>query len=109
MQHKLATLLILAALALGLAACGGGANNSGASSGGAVAEPATAAPKDTPVKITLENDKGGHGIKVDGTDINLGPGKTSTVVTLKAGTYDFHCSIICGTGHGNMKAKLIVQ
>jgi cytochrome c oxidase subunit 2 len=122
---KIASLLTLAALVLGLAACGSGGDAVSSSSS---AEPVTPSqevviqattwafdqkeyivPKDTPVKITLENTNGAHGIKVPRTDINLGPGRESTVVTLKAGTYDFRCSIMCGSGHSKMVAKLIVQ
>ena len=126
MRRKFAFLLILGALAFGLAACGD--KNSNGSSGGDNASTQTAfsqeiiikasnwafdkpeyiVPKDTPVKITLELD-GGHGIKVKGTDINLGPGNTSTVVTLKEGTYDFNCSIMCGRGHSDMVSKLVVK
>ena len=127
MRKKLAILLMLGALALALAACGGNKENSGSSgssepSGSQTAseeivikasnwefdKPEYIVPKDTPVKITLELD-GGHGIKVKGTDINLGPGNTSTVVTLKEGTYEFKCSIICGKGHNDMVSKLVVQ
>jgi cytochrome c oxidase subunit II len=123
MHHKPASVLMLAALVLGLAACGGGKDNTAASASEQTAKaevvikattwefdkPEYIVPKDTPVKIILENTKGAHGIKVNGTDINLGPGRESTVVTLKAGTYDFRCSIMCGSGHGKMASKLIVQ
>ncbi|WP_276354711.1 cytochrome C oxidase subunit II [Cohnella caldifontis] len=124
MRQSIAALLILGALAFALSACGG---KSDETAGASPAESQTASqeivikasnwafdkpeyivPKDTPVKIVLELD-GGHGIKVPGTDINLGPGHTSTVVTLKAGTYDFRCSIMCGKGHNDMVSKLVVQ
>ncbi|MDB4867343.1 MAG: cytochrome oxidase subunit [Cohnella sp.] len=127
MHQKLASMMVLAALVLALAACGGGKNDNGAN-GGSATEPQTASqeivikattwafdqseyviPKDTPVKITLESTKGAHGVKVPGTDINLGPGKPSTIVTLKEGIYEFHCSIPCGTGHGKMVSKLVVK
>lgn len=127
MRKSLAALLILGALALALAACGGKENSGGSAGGSSSAEPQTASqeivikasnwefdkpeyivPKDTPVKITLELE-GGHGIKVDGTDIKLGPGNTSTVVTLKEGTYEFKCSIQCGKGHNDMVSKLVVK
>jgi len=124
-RKNLALLLMLGALAIALAACGGNKENSGSSepSGSQPAaseeivikasnwefdKPEYIVPKDTPVKITLELD-GGHGIKVKGTDINLGPGNTSTVVTLKEGTYEFKCSIICGKGHNDMVSKLVVK
>jgi cytochrome c oxidase subunit II len=65
-------------------------------------------PKDTPVKLTLKNTNGVHGVAIEGTDIKL-QGDQSEVVTLAAGTYEFHCNIMCGTGHQNMHAKLIVK
>jgi len=126
MRKSFAMLLMLGALALALAACGGNKENNSSGSS-APSESQTASeeivikasnwefdkpeyivPKDTPVKITLELD-GGHGIKVKGTDIDLGPGRTSTVVTLKEGTYEFKCSIMCGKGHNDMVSKLVVQ
>ncbi|WEK55202.1 MAG: cytochrome C oxidase subunit II [Candidatus Cohnella colombiensis] len=65
-------------------------------------------PKDTPVKLSLENINGMHGVKIDGTDIKL-RGDQSTVVQLAAGTYNFECNIPCGAGHTKMKATLIVK
>lgn len=124
MRHKFAFALMLSALVLLLAACGN-KNDTTAASG--TTEPQTAeheivikatnwafdkpeyiVPKDTPVKIILELE-GGHGIKVEGTSINLGPGNTSTIVTLQEGVYEFDCSIICGVGHKDMVSKLVVQ
>lgn len=124
MRRKFASLLLLGALAFALAACGSKDNNS-SPAGGSVSEPDTATqeivikaknwefdkkeydvPKDTPVRITLELD-GGHGIKIDG--VKLGPGNESEVFTLKEGTYEFECTIMCGRGHNDMKAKLVVK
>jgi cytochrome c oxidase subunit 2 len=117
--------LLAGMLVWGLAACGSG-ENKGAAGNSPETEPAAeheivivatnwafdkeeyVVPKDTPVRITLELE-GAHGIKVEGTDINLGPGKLSQVVTLKEGVYPFGCSIICGNGHNDMQAKLVVQ
>lgn len=41
----------------------------------------------------------------------INPGEETTIefVADKAGTYDFHCSIFCGSGHGGMKGTLIVE
>lgn len=128
MRKNMALFLMLCALAIALAACGGNKENNGSSGSSEPSESQQAAseeivikasnwefdkpeyivPKDTPVKIILELD-GGHGIKVQGTDINLGPGNTSTVVTLKEGVYEFKCSIICGKGHNDMVSKLVVK
>lgn len=126
MRRTFAALLILGAAVFMLAACGG-KDNGGSAAGDNPAHTQTASqeiviiasnwkfdkpeyivPKDTPVKITLQLE-GGHGIKVEGTDIDLGPGNTSTVVTLKEGVYEFKCSIMCGRGHNDMVSKLVVQ
>ncbi len=127
MHRKLAVLLLAGILALGLAACGeSNSKNEAAESGQEAAEQTASqeivivatnwafdkeeyiVPKDTPVRITLELE-GGHGIKVEGTGIDLGPGRLSTVVTLKEGVYPFECSIICGRGHSDMVSKLVVR
>ncbi|MFC5701179.1 cupredoxin domain-containing protein [Cohnella faecalis] len=127
MKSKLFLFLTIIALAFALAACGSKKENSGASPSSAETPVAASAevvikaqswefdkaeyevPANTPVKITIENTKGAHGIKVDGTDIDIGPGKESQVVTLEPGTYDFSCSIMCGSGHRKMVGKLIVK
>lgn len=36
-------------------------------------------------------------------------GKGTKTVTLKPGKYYIHCSVVCGGGHGNMDAHLIVK
>ncbi|REK68503.1 MULTISPECIES: hypothetical protein [Cohnella] len=124
MYKKWTALLATAALALTLSACGGGGSESNAAE-----EPSASAsevltikasnwqfdqteytiPKDTPVQIQLINEEGAHGIAIEGTDVKLSSGKKSKVVALKEGTYEIKCNIICGEGHLNMTAKLIVQ
>ncbi|MFC5469052.1 cytochrome C oxidase subunit II [Cohnella suwonensis] len=131
MHKKIALLLTLTALALALAACGGNNDNNAEPSGSAgasspAAETAAsqeivinattwefdkaeyAIPKDTPVKLTLNNTKGAHGIEIEGQDIEI-RGNKSEVVTLPAGTYEIRCSIMCGTGHKQMVSKLVVS
>ncbi|MBB6669716.1 cupredoxin domain-containing protein [Cohnella nanjingensis] len=66
-------------------------------------------PKDTPVRIKLENEAGAHGVQIEGAGVKLSNGKKSKVVTLAAGTYDIKCYIVCGDGHLKMKAKLVVS
>jgi|HigsolmetaGSP12D_1036236.scaffolds.fasta_scaffold02905_2 cytochrome c oxidase subunit 2 len=124
-SNKWAAAGLLAAFALTLAACGGKSD----SSAGAGSSPEASAsqelvvkasnwkydqatytiPKDTPVRITLENDQGAHGLAIDKAGVKLDSGHPSKVVSLPAGEYDMYCSVICGTGHAQMKAKLIVQ
>jgi len=124
MQRKFAYFLTIAALTLILSACGGKDTNSGSNAGASeetysqeVVVKASnwefdqaeyALPKDTPVKLTLENLKGAHGIEVVGQDISI-RGNKSKVVTLPAGTYEIRCSIMCGQGHAQMIAKLVVS
>ena len=54
-----------------------------------------------------------HGIAIKEYGINeqLNPGKPVTIefTADKAGTFTAYCSVFCGSGHGNMKGKLIVK
>jgi len=124
MQRKIAYFFTLAALVLVLSACGGNdtksGNNSSASqetysqevvikaSNWEFDQKEYALPKDTPVKLTLENLSGAHGIEVVGQDIAI-RGNKSKVITLPAGTYEVRCSIMCGQGHSDMIAKIVVS
>jgi cytochrome c oxidase subunit 2 len=125
MQKKLGFFLTVTALLLALSACGGGNNKETANSAASPSEspsqeivikattfnfdkPEYAFPKDTPVKLTLENLKGAHGIEIVGTDFKV-RGNNSEVITLPAGTYEIKCNIMCGTGHKQMIAKLVVS
>lgn len=66
--------------------------------------------KGEPVTFTLDSKEGVHGAEIKDLDVNLGPEKkTQTVTPDKAGTYEIHCSVPCGSGHTNMKAQLIVE
>ena len=51
-----------------------------------------------PMTLTMVNKQGIHGVMIQGTDINLTPGE-----------YTLLCSIMCGPGHDDMVAKLIVE
>jgi len=62
------------------------------------------------VILTLINRSGVHGVLVQGTDINLTPDNPSQEVSFdQPGEYMLYCSIMCGTGHADMVAKLIVE
>jgi cytochrome c oxidase subunit II len=125
MYKKLALLLASVVMMVTLAACGGSNDKGSAGNASAPAQEASqeivikattwefdqpeyVIPKDTPVKITLENLKGAHGIEVAGTDIDI-RGNGSQVVTLKEGTYEMRCSLVCGAGHTQMVAKVTVK
>jgi len=54
-----------------------------------------------------------HGIAIDdfGVDQKLPPQETK-VITFTAGepgTHEFHCSVFCGSGHGDMTGEIIVR
>ncbi|SFE50584.1 cytochrome c oxidase subunit 2 [Paenibacillus catalpae] len=62
------------------------------------------------VKLTLESGSGVHGIAFEDLEIKeLRSGDSKVVTINEAGTYEFSCNIMCGSGHANMKAKLIVE
>jgi cytochrome c oxidase subunit II len=60
------------------------------------------------VNVNFTSSQGMHGLKINGLDIELQDGQSSTFVAEK-GEYVIECSIMCGTGHSAMKAKLIVE
>ncbi|MGO4370634.1 cupredoxin domain-containing protein [Paenibacillus sp. 2TAB19] len=61
------------------------------------------------VTITLKNDTGNHGLEIPDFNVNLKNGESATFTVDKAGSYDFHCSIQCGSGHADMVGKLTVS
>jgi cytochrome c oxidase subunit II len=61
------------------------------------------------VKITLKNDSGTHGFQIKDYNVNIKGGETATFVADKAGSFDYNCSIQCGSGHDNMTGTLTVQ
>jgi cytochrome c oxidase subunit 2 len=65
--------------------------------------------KGEPVTLKLESQEGFHGIQISGLDVNLQPNESVTITPEEAGEYEMICSIMCGTGHAKMKAKLVVE
>ena len=66
------------------------------------------------VITTLDSGIGsGHGFSLAAFGVNerLQPGKTTTVefTADKKGTFSFFCSVVCGSGHGGMNGKLVVE
>lgn len=62
------------------------------------------------VQLVVRNAEGTHGIDITQLGISLKGSELSKEVTFdKAGTYDIICNVPCGTGHVDMKAKLIVE
>lgn len=114
-----------------LTACGGNSGNQAPSSGTNAAANSEIVPEDeivitatnysfdqkeyhlkkgVPVKIVFENESGNHGILVPELKLRL-DAKTSSqvIVPEEAGTFEMTCSIMCGSGHSGMSAKVIVE
>jgi cytochrome c oxidase subunit 2 len=65
--------------------------------------------KGVPVKLTLVNESGSHGLTISGLDVQLNDSAMSQTITPdKEGTYTIKCNVPCGGGHMTMTAKLIV-
>jgi len=67
-----------------------------------------------PTTLRLTSAEGVHGVKSDelgipNTMITPGSNKTVTFTATKAGTYVIHCSVICGSGHADMKLTVVVE
>jgi cytochrome c oxidase subunit II len=65
-----------------------------------------------PVVIELTSADRDHGFSVPelGLRIDVEPGKTARVrlVPSKAGTFEFHCDVFCGSGHEEMAGRIVV-
>jgi len=61
------------------------------------------------VKIELVNDQGNHGIEIKGLGVNVKGNGSAEFTADKAGEYEFDCSVMCGSGHGDMVGKIIVE
>lgn len=135
-MKKLIVLALAISLVFALSACGkketaqppaaGGTTTGGTTAGGAAAggaqnikltatnwkfdQPEYKVKQGQDVTVTLENKEGLHGAQIKDFNVNLsGNTLTKTFKADKAGTYDIICSVPCGQGHLNMKAKLIVE
>ena len=63
------------------------------------------------MNVALVNDQGVHGIAISGLGIELQGANLSQEVTFgEPGTeYEVTCIVLCGEGHAEMKAKIVVQ
>lgn len=65
------------------------------------------------VRLTITSVDVQHGFFLTAFNVNkdLQPGKTVTAefVADKTGTFPFKCNVLCGSGHGGMNGKLIVE
>jgi cytochrome c oxidase subunit 2 len=68
--------------------------------------------KGVPVVLELTSLDRLHGFDCPGLGIrgDINPGKVTTIefTPKTAGTFPFHCDNFCGSGHGNMKGKIVV-
>jgi cytochrome c oxidase subunit 2 len=68
--------------------------------------------KGTPVVLQLTTEDRSHGFNIEGMNLraDIEPGKVAELVVnpQKAGKYDFHCDIFCGSGHEGMAGKITV-
>ena len=65
--------------------------------------------KGVPIKITLTNVKGYHGIQIEGMKVSLQAGKSQVITPQVPGTYKIRCKINCGSGHKDMFSTLVVK
>jgi cytochrome c oxidase subunit 2 len=61
------------------------------------------------VKITLTSDDGGHGFTIPDYNVTINGNGSAEFTADKAGTFEYHCSVMCGSGHTKMIGKLIVE
>lgn len=69
--------------------------------------------KGTKVTLNITSSDVAHGFDLSAFNVsaNLEPGKTASVTFMadKTGTFPFFCSVFCGSGHGGMQGKLVVE
>lgn len=65
-------------------------------------------PQGATVNVTIVNDSGYHTAMIQGYNIDVKPDNTMTFVADKDGEFQINCSTMCGTGHVDMKSKLVV-
>jgi cytochrome c oxidase subunit 2 len=131
-MNKLLVFLMSVALIMALAACG--SKSPAATTAATATSSSTAAPaageqkitlqatnfkydqkeyrvkKGQPVTITLDNKEGMHGAAIKDFNVKLdNSNKTMTFTPDKTGTFTINCSVMCGTGHADMKSTLIVE
>ncbi|NRD78615.1 cupredoxin domain-containing protein [Bacillus sp. BRMEA1] len=61
------------------------------------------------VRITLQSDDGGHGLAIPAFNVDIQGNKSAEFIANKKGTFEYHCSVVCGSGHSQMTGKLIVE
>ncbi|WP_022793546.1 cupredoxin domain-containing protein [Marinococcus halotolerans] len=62
-----------------------------------------------PVNVSLTSQEGGHGLAIDGFDVDIQGEGEATFTPEEPGEYNIYCNVPCGEGHADMTATLIVQ
>ncbi len=66
-----------------------------------------------PIVLELTSTDRKHGFKVPDLKIDevIEPGKVTrvSITPERAGTYEFHCSVFCGSGHEEMSGQIVVK
>ncbi|MBW4085222.1 cupredoxin domain-containing protein [Paenibacillus sp. S150] len=66
--------------------------------------------KGVPVKVTYKNESGSHGVLVPEMKLRLDAKNSSQVILPgEAGTFEMTCAVMCGSGHSQMSARIIVE
>jgi cytochrome c oxidase subunit 2 len=60
------------------------------------------------VQVSIINDSGYHTAKINGYNVEVKPNETISFVAEEAGEFEIACSTMCGAGHADMTAKLVV-
>jgi len=64
----------------------------------------------TTYKVKFANRLGNHGVEIKDLGIELTADNPEQEITFDTpGTYELHCSIMCGVGHDDMKSVIIVE
>ncbi|RKP53891.1 cytochrome C oxidase subunit II [Cohnella endophytica] len=62
------------------------------------------------LKLTMKSSEGNHGILIEDLGgVKIKNGETVEIKLDKAGTFEYHCNIMCGQGHDNMTGNIIVE
>ncbi|GIQ69426.1 hypothetical protein DUZ99_16830 [Xylanibacillus composti] len=61
------------------------------------------------MNVSMRNKEGIHGVAIEGYDIDIHAGDSVEVTFDKPGTFELVCSVMCGLGHAEMVATLVVE
>ncbi|MBM7571092.1 cupredoxin domain-containing protein [Aquibacillus albus] len=62
-----------------------------------------------PVTLNFTSDEGLHGISINELNVNIEGDGSATITPEEPGEYQIYCNVLCGAGHSDMVATLIVQ